>query len=458
MLILFILCIKYDIIKPVKAGKIKNYIHIQHRERIDKIDNIKGFLIWLVVIGHFMLPKLNDQSSELYINFFYFLYAFHMPAFMIVSGYLAKKNNFYQLFKYALIYIVFKRILGVTEHLAYNMPSFFPDFFHESGAPWYLICLIVYKIIIMGIDGIWLSVTNIINYVITNIKNATKSDEQIKKEALDRAIIVKEKEDTKKKFLEERSYEYIEKKLSGEISSYEDKQNNKIVTPVQELAIIQKMRANNKTDNILYNNNGKKLNHSFLSLLKNYVLDVNIARIKNFGIFIKKIYPWALFIASFALSLKLGYLKNVGDFLSLDRVIAFAPFFFFGYAYRGNIITGKTKGKEKILEWFFRIIFVMYVAFMIKYFYKYLMDTQLVFYGAWYERTHDMLAHYNISNIDAIARGVWIILAIIVSFGCYACMPNKKVPILTISGKYSIAIYIIHRVVRDLCIYYGLYG
>lgn len=442
----------------MKAGKLKRYIHIKHRERIDKIDNIKGFLIWLVVIGHFMLPKLNEESSELYINFFYFLYAFHMPAFMIISGYLAKKNNFYQLFKYAIIYVVFKRILGVTEHLAYDMPSYYPDFFHESGAPWYLICLIVYKLVIMGLDGLRLSITTIFKYIFTGIKNSRKTKEQLEKEELERIALEKEKEEAKRLFREKRSYEYIDKKLHGDVSNTDNNTENIERSSVKELSILKKMRANENPDNILYNKKKNQLNHSFGSLFKNYVFDVNVARIKKVGHFFKKIYPWALFVAVFYLSLQLGFLKDVGDFLSFDRVIAFAPFFFFGYAYKGNIITGKTKGAEKVLEWILRIIFVAYVVFMIKYFYKYLMDYQLVCYGAWYERTHDMLANTNIDNIDMIARAVWIIGAIIVSFGCYAWMPSKKIPILTISGKYSVAIYIIHRVIRDLCIYYGLYG
>ena len=55
------------------------------------IDNYKAVLIILVVLTHFTgrLAGKSDffKAFEIFNNFFY------MPAFIIISGYLSKKNN-----------------------------------------------------------------------------------------------------------------------------------------------------------------------------------------------------------------------------------------------------------------------------------------------------------------------------------------------------------------------------
>lgn len=56
--------------------------------RIAFFDNLKGILIYLVVIGHFLLP-VHDENRVL--DFLYqLIYVFHMPLFVFVSGFFAK--------------------------------------------------------------------------------------------------------------------------------------------------------------------------------------------------------------------------------------------------------------------------------------------------------------------------------------------------------------------------------
>ena len=50
-------------------------------------DNLKGILILLVVIGHFILPM--DKTRPVW-SIFYIIYLFHMPMFAMVSGYFSK--------------------------------------------------------------------------------------------------------------------------------------------------------------------------------------------------------------------------------------------------------------------------------------------------------------------------------------------------------------------------------
>lgn len=59
-------------------------------KRLPYLDNIKGLLIILVVIGHaiqYCLPTYEMNIS------FRFIYSFHMPLFFFVSGYLANRGR-----------------------------------------------------------------------------------------------------------------------------------------------------------------------------------------------------------------------------------------------------------------------------------------------------------------------------------------------------------------------------
>lgn len=56
------------------------------RERLFYIDNIKGLLIILVVLGHSIQAAGLGIETNL-IN--RFIYSFHMPAFMAISGFLS---------------------------------------------------------------------------------------------------------------------------------------------------------------------------------------------------------------------------------------------------------------------------------------------------------------------------------------------------------------------------------
>ena len=54
-----------------------------------RLDNVRGILIILVVIGHFLLPLLKFET-RLIIGLIYLIYAFHMPCFVMLSGYYSK--------------------------------------------------------------------------------------------------------------------------------------------------------------------------------------------------------------------------------------------------------------------------------------------------------------------------------------------------------------------------------
>lgn len=56
------------------------------QERKYKFDNLRFILMFLVVFGHFL--ALQDEYS-----LYRFIYSFHMPAFIFISGYFAKYSR-----------------------------------------------------------------------------------------------------------------------------------------------------------------------------------------------------------------------------------------------------------------------------------------------------------------------------------------------------------------------------
>lgn len=109
-------------------------------------DNLKGALITLVVIGHFLLPM---EQTRFVGSMFWGIYLFHMPMFVMISGYFAKgilKDGQFRadkILRMIWLYILFELVVYVTENLAAGTLFCEPiDFFYEGGAPWYLLAMI----------------------------------------------------------------------------------------------------------------------------------------------------------------------------------------------------------------------------------------------------------------------------------------------------------------------------
>lgn len=111
-----------------------------------RMDNAKGFLIILVVVGHFLLPLYRTRFVE---NAIISIYFFHMPFFVFVSGYFAKsivKNGEFawkKVLNILWLYIVYEIIVYFTEGLLEEHFGV-PNPFRESGAPWYLLALAIW--------------------------------------------------------------------------------------------------------------------------------------------------------------------------------------------------------------------------------------------------------------------------------------------------------------------------
>lgn len=114
------------------------------RARDYLFDNYKALLIILVVIGHFTQP-CYENNTFLYI-LKYFIYAFHMPAFIFISGYFSRREvPFTKIVQKILVpYLAFESIYffyyADVIHVNNELPFLKPKF-----SLWYLLALFAWK-------------------------------------------------------------------------------------------------------------------------------------------------------------------------------------------------------------------------------------------------------------------------------------------------------------------------
>ena len=103
--------------------------------RIELYDNIKGLLILLVVIGHFMHPVHND--NPVISAGFDIIYLFHMPLFVFMSGLFAKgayrdgRLNVNRIISYLVLSFAYQAAI-----ILINGSALLPKLFLFTSAPW----------------------------------------------------------------------------------------------------------------------------------------------------------------------------------------------------------------------------------------------------------------------------------------------------------------------------------
>lgn len=111
-------------------------------------DNIKGFLILLVVFGHVIENYTHNNTYSIVSLLYLLIYVFHMPLFVFINGYFSKKDNPKKLAELLIIYVFFQLIffpvvscLIKGETYLDNVQSFFkPEFTY-----WYILSLIGWR-------------------------------------------------------------------------------------------------------------------------------------------------------------------------------------------------------------------------------------------------------------------------------------------------------------------------
>ena len=122
------------------------------------VDNIKAFLIFLVVFNHLIAFGLV-KDSYLIRHIWYAITIFHMPAFIFVSGYLSKnKQNQLKNFKNLMV----PYVLGYTltwGAAVWSGSAMDYDLLRPSGtAMWYVLALFIYRSVVEAMGRLRLAV------------------------------------------------------------------------------------------------------------------------------------------------------------------------------------------------------------------------------------------------------------------------------------------------------------
>ncbi|MBQ7133564.1 MAG: acyltransferase family protein [Ruminococcus sp.] len=119
-----------------------------NQSRIYKFDNIKLLTIILVVVGHVIEPYVD--KSDMFKSLFIFIYSFHMPLFVFLSGLFQKRfsdENKLKINKIA-FYVALGFLLKLINALAKMAcgNSFSINFFGGASIDWYLFVLSMFMV------------------------------------------------------------------------------------------------------------------------------------------------------------------------------------------------------------------------------------------------------------------------------------------------------------------------
>ncbi|SCS51402.1 acyltransferase family protein [Staphylococcus caeli] len=124
----------------------------QLKERDYFFDNARAMLIFLVVFGHLLQPytEASQHLSALYLT----IYSFHMPGFLFISGYFAKKAGqagyLEKVSKKLLIpYVIFFGFFSLYYYFTGKEDSVKIDPFDPVFALWFLLTLFLFHVILV---------------------------------------------------------------------------------------------------------------------------------------------------------------------------------------------------------------------------------------------------------------------------------------------------------------------
>lgn len=120
--------------------------------RNNYFDNAKFILILLVVFGHSITSLKSDH--HLVSSLYTFIFIFHMPAFILISGYFSKHFNkpgyAKKLFKKTIIpYLIFQTIYSYFYYVTGYEKSFSFRLLSPHWTLWFLISLLCWKLMII---------------------------------------------------------------------------------------------------------------------------------------------------------------------------------------------------------------------------------------------------------------------------------------------------------------------
>lgn len=142
-------------VDPVTPGKRR-----ASSPRSPFFDNAKLTLIALVAVGHFTEKFAYTHQVPTYSSLWFFIYIFHMPAFIFTSGMFAKglidKRPFQmeKLLRNIAVYVVLVVAIFLDTRYCLGQHSFTLSFVRQGGLPWYLLAIILYPVAMLALRRI----------------------------------------------------------------------------------------------------------------------------------------------------------------------------------------------------------------------------------------------------------------------------------------------------------------
>lgn len=135
------------------------------KKRNYKIDNIKAMLIFLVVFAHNMEPLYGGSIRFLYL----FIYLFHMPLFILCTGYFAKFSVDRVKYKIIYPYIIFQIAYLVFEVLYFRESDYAITIFSPYWILWYLFSFFFWMMSIPFVEEVFKKRKNTVILILASL-------------------------------------------------------------------------------------------------------------------------------------------------------------------------------------------------------------------------------------------------------------------------------------------------
>ena len=119
------------------------------QNRNSEFDILKGILIILVILGHWLEYGLGNYLNRVVFNY---IYLFHMPLFILISGYFSKKTDKItfkkKIFSYIETYAIVQILYVFSANILQGKSITLSVLYTPNAAAWYLLSLITWRIIL----------------------------------------------------------------------------------------------------------------------------------------------------------------------------------------------------------------------------------------------------------------------------------------------------------------------
>lgn len=119
------------------------------KTRDSYFDNVKFFLITTVVVGHTIEYATGIDAFE---TLYKFLYFFHMPLFIFITGYFSKNINSEKyaqnMLKLLVPYLIFETLYSIADYFILEKDELIFSYLIPYWIMWYLLCVAIWKIIL----------------------------------------------------------------------------------------------------------------------------------------------------------------------------------------------------------------------------------------------------------------------------------------------------------------------